>query len=201
MAKKVSGKAKAGYAKARKDRGTFETGNQTKPISRQVDGQLLPLDRKAREKTLKWGDTLPSLVSPELAGRFEAAYDALRAKVEADDVVAVNQIATQLIRAWDVLEAEAEANGHQPVGRHAYCIEIASGNIVCIALHDAAGIRREHPEWLVYDMVDAAIVLGNNFSSEFIQKTLEKFPEAKVTRCIGPANSTFDAELGDEIPF
>jgi hypothetical protein len=87
------------------------------------------------------------------------------------------------------------------VGRHAYCIEIASGNIVCIALHDAAGIRREHPDWLVYDMVDAAIVLGNNFSSEFIQKTLEKFPEAKVTRCIGPANSTFDVELGDEIPF
>jgi hypothetical protein len=188
MATKVSGKAKAGYTRARKDRGTFDTGSEVKPISRQVDGQLAPLDRKAREKTLKWGDSLPGLVSPELAGRFEAAYDALRAKVEADDVVAVNQIATQLIRAWDVLEAEAEANGHQPVGRHAYCIEIASGNIVCIA-------------WLVYDMVDAAIVLGNNFSSEFIQKTLEQFPEAKVTRCIGPANSTFDVELGDEIPF
>ena len=48
MATKVSGKAKAGYAKARKDRGTFETGTQSKPISRQVDGQLAPLDRKAR---------------------------------------------------------------------------------------------------------------------------------------------------------
>ena len=201
MATKVSGKAKPKYTKARKDKGTFETGNQSKPISRQVDGQLAPLDRKAREKTLKWGDTLPSLVSPELAGRFEAAYHALRVKIEADDVVAVHQIATQLIRAWDVLEAEAEANGHQPVGRHAYCIEIASGNIVCIALHDAVGIRREHPEWLVYDMVDAAIVLGNNFSSEFIEKTLAQFPEAKVTRCIGPASSTFDVELGDEIPF
>ena len=38
-------------------------------------------------------------------------------------------------------------------------------------------------------------------SSEFIEKTLAQFPEAKVTRCIGPANSTFDVELGDEIPF
>ena len=55
MAKKVSGKAKAGYTRARKDKGTFETGNQSKPISRQVDGQLAPLDRKAREEDAQVG--------------------------------------------------------------------------------------------------------------------------------------------------
>ena len=111
------------------------------------------------------------------------------------------QLAAQLVRAWDVLEAEALANGHQPVGPHAYCIEIASGHIVCLALHDAMGIRQAHPEWTVYDMVDAAVVLANNFSSDFIEKTLQSFPEAKVTRVIGTANDTFNVDLGDEIPF
>jgi hypothetical protein len=50
-------------------------------------------------------------------------------------------------------------------------------------------------------MVDAAVVLANNFSSEFVEKTLQAFPEAKVTRVIGTANDTFNVDLGDEIPF
>jgi hypothetical protein len=201
LVKPKSRQAKQGIANAIRNRGKFETGTPTKPISMQCIGQMMPLDKKARDMTKKWGDSLPELVSPDLAGRFEAAYDALRVKVEADDVVGVHAIVGQLMRAWDVLEAEALSNGHQPVGPHAYCIEIASGHIVCIALHDAMGIRREHPEWTVYDMVDAAVVLANNFSSEFIEKTLQSFPEAKVTRVIGTANDTFNVDLGDEIPF
>ena len=35
----------------------------------------------AREMTERWGDTLPSLVTPELAGKFEAAYEALKQAV------------------------------------------------------------------------------------------------------------------------
>ena len=201
VAKPKSKQAKQGIARAMRDRGTFQTGTPTTPISRQCDGQMMPLDKKARDMIKKWGDSLPELVSPDLAGRFEAAYDALRVKVTEDDVVAVHAIVAQLMRAWDVLEAEALANGHQPVGPHAYCIEIASGHIVCLALHDAVGIRRAHPEWTVYDMVDAAVVLANNFSSDFIEKTLQSFPEAKVTRVIGTASDTFNVDLGDEIPF
>ena len=74
------------------------------PIKAEVIGQLKPLDRIAREKVDKWGDTLPTFVPPEMAGRFEAAYEALGYAVEANDVMATNQIAGQLMRAWDVLE-------------------------------------------------------------------------------------------------
>ena len=68
-----------------KAKGTL-TDQGTK-ISAGVWGQLRPLDEKAREKIAKWGDTLPNLVSPDLAGRFEAAYEALRERVDAEDVV------------------------------------------------------------------------------------------------------------------
>ena len=63
-------------------------------------------------------------MSPDLAGRFEAAYEALHAAVSAKDPVRVNKIATQLIKAWGVLEAEAEAAGHQPLPEHCYCVEL-----------------------------------------------------------------------------
>ncbi len=54
--------------------GHVKPGEDAFVISAGVWGQLAPLDKIAREKTAKWGDTLPSLVAPELAGRFEAAY-------------------------------------------------------------------------------------------------------------------------------
>ena len=88
-----------------KDRKTFDTrhGDQAEPISAAVWGQLEPLDRKARGMERKWGDRLPSLVEPELAGRFRAAYEALGKFVEKQDVVATHQVAGQLMKAWDKL--------------------------------------------------------------------------------------------------
>ena len=41
--------------------------NESDTISAAVWGQLAPLDKIAREKVEKWGDRLPSLVSPELS--------------------------------------------------------------------------------------------------------------------------------------
>ena len=68
-------KARVNY-REQKAKGTLnEEGTK---ISAGVWGQLRPLDEKAREKIAKWGDTLPDLVAPDLAGRFEAAYEALR---------------------------------------------------------------------------------------------------------------------------
>ena len=66
-----------------KDRKTFDAaGEKSKAISAAVWGQLEPLDKKAREKTLIWGDTLPENVQPELAGMFRQAYQNLGEAVE-----------------------------------------------------------------------------------------------------------------------
>ena len=53
-------------AKQIASKGTFTVGERTEPIPAAVWGQLEPLDRVAREMTERWGDTLPSLVTPDL---------------------------------------------------------------------------------------------------------------------------------------
>ena len=170
-------------------------------ISAGVWGQLRPLDEVARKKIERWGDTLPNLVSPDLAGRFEAAYEALRQRVEEQDVVGTNQIATQLIRAWDVLEKEAEKAGHKPLPPHAYCVEIEE-KIVCFALHGAAELRKKYPTWIVYSFEDAARVIRFDWTETFLNNAFNTFPNAKVTRMVRDGDERINWDLGgDEIPW
>lgn len=186
-----------------KAKGTFEVGERTKPIPAGVWGQLAPLDRVAREKTSRWGDSLPELVSPDLAGRFHGAYEALGAAVEAEDVVKVSKLAGALMRAWDVLESEAMAAGHEPLPNDAYCVELEAGRVTCIALRGASELRRLHPKWAVYSFEDAARVLSANFAASFIEEAFKAFPDAKVTRVdVGEwKDPRVDKDIDDEIPF
>jgi hypothetical protein len=204
MAKKSVGrKPRKPTAAQIKAKGTFEVGERSKPIPAGVWGQLAPLDKVARDKASKWGDSLPELVSPELAGRFHGAYEALGAAVEAEDVVKVNKLAGALMRAWDVLEAEALAAGHEPLPNDAYCIDLGDGRVTCIAMHGASELRRLHPKWAVYSFEDAARVLAANFASDFIEEAFKAFPDAKVTRVdVGEwKDPRVDREIDDEIPF
>ena len=182
-----------------KARGTLNS-EETK-ISAGVWGQLRPLDGKAKEKIAKWGDTLPDLVAPDLAGRFEAAYEALKERVDADDVVGVNQIATQLMRAWDVLEKAAQDAGHKPLPPHAYCVEI-DGDIVCFALHGWAELRKKYPSWIVYSFEDAARVIRFDWTETFLNNAFNAFPNAKVTRMVRDGDDRINWDLGgDDIPW
>ena len=193
MAKRMTkGRAKAATKK------TFDTSGDTGRISAAVWGQLEPLDRKARDMTARWGDSLPSRVSVDLSGRFNAAYAALEERVLADDVVGTRQVAEQLMRAWDALEAEAIANGHSPLG-DAYCVEMGDGRIICFAYDGVEHIRKTHPHWVVYSYDDAARILSAQFARDFIEEALQTFPDAKVTQY--RFGSGHDAELEDAIPF
>lgn len=186
-----------------KARGTFEVEQRTKPIPAGVWGQLAPLDRIAREKTARWGDSLPELVSPDLAGRFHGAYEALGAAVEAEDVFKVNKLAGALMRAWEVLDSEATAAGHEPLPSDAYCVELEAGKVICIALRGTTELRKKYPQWTVYSMDDAARVLSASFAEHFLREAFSKFPEAKVTRFDADhgKDPRLDKYLDDEIPF
>lgn len=177
---------------------TFDTSGDTGRISAAVWGQLEPLDRKARDMVARWGDSLPSRVSVDLSGRFNAAYAALEERVLADDAVGTRQVAEQLMRAWDALEAEAIANGHRPLS-DAYCVEMGDGRIICFAHDGVEYIRRTHPHWVVYSYDDAARILSAQFARDFIEEALQTFPDAKVTRY--RFGSGHDDELEDAIPF
>jgi hypothetical protein len=182
-----------------KAKGTFQVGERTEAIPAAVWGQLEPLDLVAREKKRKWGDTLPSLVSPDLAGRFHGAYEALGQAVVDKDVVRVNKLAGQLMRAWGVLEQEAEAAGHKPLPEHAYCVSLGQDEkMVCFALSGVAAMRTAHPDWIVYDFEDAARIVMGSAASDFLEEAFKRFPNAKVTRVTG---ARVDDELEDEIPW
>ena len=172
-------------------------------ISAGVWGQLEPLDRVAREKIARWGDTLTSFVPPEMAGRFEAAYDALKVYVEVNDIVKVNEIVGQLMRAWDVLEQTALAAGHKPLPESAYAIDLGDGEgIVCIAQHGAHDLRKAHPDWVVYSFEDAARVLRTSWTEAFLNEAYSAFPNARVVSITknGVAQDV-NWDIGDEIPW
>lgn len=192
-------KAKAGKSADGKKYFDASSGSGSENILAAVWGQLEPLDRVAREKIARWGDSLPSLVSPDLAGRFEAAYEALEAQVRNQDVKAVNQIVGQLLRAWDVLEEAAVRAGHQPLPKHAYAIE-CEGEIICIAMHGAVEIRKAHPDWIVYSFEDAARVMRHSFVNDFYAKAQEAFPNAKIVS-VTNGDDVVKYDIEDEIPF
>ena len=171
-------------------------------IKSEVLGQLKPLDRIAREKVNKWGDTLPTFVPPEMAGRFEAAYDALTDAVEANDVMTTNQIAGQLMRAWDVLEKTALEAGHKPPAEDCYCIELDGERIVCIASKNAHVLREKYKHWIVYSFEDVARILSNDFTAKFLEAAYDSFPKAKITTVIRDGvDQSINWEIGDEIPW
>ena len=171
-------------------------------IKSEVLGQLKPLDRIAREKVNKWGDTLPTFVPPEMAGRFEAAYDALTDAVEANDVMTTKQIAGQLMRAWDVLEKTALEAGHKPPAEDCYCIELDGERIVCIASKNAHVLREKYKHWIVYSFEDVARILSNDFTAKFLEAAYDSFPKAKITTVIRDGvDQSINWEIGDEIPW
>lgn len=182
--------------------GRVVEGKEGDVIRAAVWGQLEPLDRKAKDKIAKWGDQLPQLVSPDLAGRFEAAYEALADAVKAQDVMTVNQIVGQLLRAWDVLEQAAIDAGHKPLSEDCYCIEMEEGDVVCIARHGWVDLRKKHPTWTVYSFEDACRVLRADFTSSFIEKAYNSFPNAKIVSIKRDGeDKPVNWDIGDEIPW
>ena len=185
-----------------KDRKSFDPthGDKSKPISAGLWGQLEPLDRKAREMERKWGDSLPSLVEPELAGRFRGAYEALGKFVEEENIVATHEVSGQLIKAGDKLEQSALDAGHKPLPAHAYAVTMDDSNkVVCFAMEGVTELRVKYPDWIVYSFEDAARIVRQEFTDTFINDAFTSFPKAKITHIVDKGNTIPIME--DEIPW
>ena len=171
-----------------------------KPYTAAVSGAVAPLDRKAREMQAKWGDRLKSLVAPPMACRFAAVYEELHEAMLAENAVKCAEIATRLIKAWDILEEAAIDAGHSPLPeRGAFAVVLGEGRGQCVAIcgprADVATVRRENPTWAVYGAEDAARIIAAA-SNEIVDAALRSFPNARITRI-----SEQDLGGGDDIPF
>jgi hypothetical protein len=195
------GKAKA---RGRDPVGHIKPDEDALVIKAAVWGQLEPLQRVANEKIKRWGDYLPKCVPPEMAGRFEAAYEALEAAVLDNNVVKTHEIAGQLMRAWDVLEKTAIAAGHEPLKESAWCVQMEEGDVICIALHGHAELRQKFPHWTVYGIEDACRILRADWTAAFLDKAYDSFPNAKLTKVVynGEDKEPINWDLGgDDIPW
>lgn len=195
------GKAKA---RGRDPVGHIKPDEDALVIKAAVWGQLEPLQRVSNEKIKRWGDYLPKCVPPEMAGRFEAAYEALEAAVLENNVVKTHEIAAQLIRAWDVLEKTAIEAGHEPLKESAWCVQMEEGDVICIALHGHAELRQKFPHWTVYGIEDACRILRADWTASFLDKAYDSFPNAKLTKVVydGEHKEPINWDLGgDDIPW
>lgn len=166
-------------------------------------GCLEPLDKVAREKELIWGDQLPELVTPDLASRFRAAYEALGQKVEAHDLKSVQEIVPQLIVAWNMLEQNALQAGHKPL-ENAWCVTYqdydGKHRCVCFAAHGWATLAQKHPDWVVHSFENAARIIAYEYKERVFEDMYSAFPNARISHVVDHGTIKVP-EYEDEIPF
>ena len=104
------------------------------------------------------------------------------------------------MRAWDVLESEAIAAGHQPLLPDGFCVNLG-GHVTCFAASGVSESRKKHPDWVVYAFEDAARLLRHDWTEKFVAEAFKAFPEASVTRVKRPDEPVNYDLGGDEIPF
>ena len=159
---------------------------------------LKPLDKVAAELEAKWGvEHLQSLVSPDLAMRFERARQQLDDAIETDDPELTAQKAAALIRGWRALDKAATDAGHttEP-DRVWYCEQ--DGFAIAIVQHhaEAQHIAEGHR---VFTVDEITRLIGARYSEVYHAKTL--FPSAEVTDAKNVKEIDLDGGGDAEIPF
>lgn len=172
---------------------------QTPPREGQCYAALKPLDKVAAEMESKWGvEHLPSLVSPDLAMKFEKARQQLDDAVAADDPVLTAQKAAALMRGWQKLDAEATANGHPVEPDKVWHCE-QDGFAIAIVQHHAHGDYAAEGHQ-VFTIDEVTRLIAAKYRDVYDAKKV--FPGAEVTSVKKKEDKPpMDWEKGDELPF
>ena len=180
-------------SKAMANRGTFDAThtNYSKPIHHKVEAAVRPYVAKSRKATMVWGDTLVECVPPAYAVRYEELKGNLDAAMLADDYRLSAELAANLIKALDAMNAKARADGHKPPQVDGHICEWKDKIYCILASGDISALRRARPNWVVYDMSDVCAILSA-ITGDMMAAVVNEFPKAKVTEV-----RLYD----DEIPF
>ena len=173
---------------------------QTPPREAQCYAALKPLDKVAAEMEAKWGvERLPSLVSPDLAIRFEKARQQLDDAVAADDPELTAQKAAALIRGWQKLDEEATAAGHTAEPDKVWHCEQNDFAIAIVQDHAHGEYAAEGHQ--VFTIDEVTRLIAAKYREVYDVKKV--FPGAEVTQVsqIGDGKPPMDWEKGDELPF
>lgn len=169
------------------------------PKQAQCYQALQPLDKVASEMESKWGvERLPSLVSPDLAMKFERARQQLDEAVAADDPELTAQKAAALIRGWRKLDAEATEAGYPVEPDKVWHCEQDDFAIAIVQDHSDGKYAAEGHR--VFTIDEVTRLIGAKYREVYSAKTV--FPGAEVTSVKNTdPKPPMDWEKGDEIPF
>lgn len=171
---------------------------------REIAGMLLPLDVLARSMESKWGvGRLPTLVSPELAGKFASASAKLDAALSdpARDVAEIRTRIEVMMRGWRALDDAAVADPNaSPMPDGVWCIEFEGQEYAVVREGMDLGAVAEHakntiPAHRVVGVRELLVALKEMRNRPFVDTVKTAFPGAELRRVQS------DAELDDEIPF
>jgi len=163
----------------------------------EINRWLQKLDEKAVEVRAKWGEgNLESLVSSELALKWDTQKRKLNAAIQAGSVEEVTQLVDGTIRGYDLLEKEALANGHKPNNPETWDFihpESKRKYRIVKTLTDARSASEEGV--CTYTLDEVARILE---SKQLVAQVKEIFPDSNIEKV---SQKDFDWKEGDDIPF
>jgi hypothetical protein len=186
-------KATTKKAKALAERGTFKPQENTEypdPYSVLTYAAVRPYVSRSAASVAVWGDTLPSLVPPAFAVRYQELRDELDANMRNNVYKEAQRVAASLCKALDVMDEAARTAGHLPPVIDGHLVEHGDSVYAFIASGSVRAVRTAHPTWLVYHLSDVAAVLAGTFA-QTMAKVANAFPDAKITKYT-PATSLED---------
>lgn len=179
MSKAVSKKAKA-----LADRGKFkpqENSAYPDPYSVLTYAAVRPYINRSAASVAIWGDTLPALVPPSFAVRFQELKTELDNHMRLNDHTEAQRVSASLCKALEVMDTTARSAGHLPPVIDGHIVQHGDSVYAFIASGSLREVRVKHPTWLVYHLSDVCSVLAGTFA-ETMAKIANSFPDAKITK-------------------
>jgi hypothetical protein len=171
-----------------------------------LQAYALGVDQAARDAEARWGaGRLPLIVGDELRARFMrqqakwyAAHEtAWAARIVTGPMLAeVAAHAAALRRAWQALEAEATANGHEPKDPDVWEVVLGDGTVAAFVQTnaDASKVLASGRHLAVYTLDEVARIIDALPASLSCAKVA--FKGAAIVSSVGPIG-----RHGDPIPF
>jgi hypothetical protein len=156
------------------------------------------LDTKACEVESRWGVArLDRLVSFDMAQKWQRQMDRLNEAIENSDVATLPEIVNGTIRGYEVMEADAMAQGHKPHDAPlAWTVAMPGGKTLAIVRHekDFALFKdnaREFGDVTCWTLDQIASIIENKY-------TLVNLKTEQEAVALG--DDPFDFSKGDDIP-
>jgi hypothetical protein len=176
------------------ERGTFKREAEAETYSRLVYAAVVPYVAADKRSASVWGDTLVECVPPAFAVRYRELKDELDVAMRAGEHVEAQTLAQSLIKALEVMDAKARADGHQPPVVDGYLCKHGDSVYCFLASGSLREVRSAHPGWLVYHVSDVCAVLAGKFA-DMMAEVANNFPDARVMKF------TATTPIEDDIDF